>query len=384
MTALKPVTPPPEPEASDSIRQREEQVRQIQDWLMSPANYTVGRLGVFVARRFRVAPSSERGALLTGVASGTVRFVLPVLASLAAGDLGGSPVARWGVVAGLLGLLDVAMARRMRKSDRAHMDLLALVETMKHDDDVGALRLLVRRRWRLGLNVAFAATAAGLALVSFVLVAPSAVGKLPAGSVVLLGIVAYELGEFVALYIGFLPAFLARLARSEHRLFWLNPLDSEPVRRTLHSAGINYGLVGLAVTQYVVLSAFLVSLDSALLVPVAGTFTVIGYVAVGVAVVQTRRAARTIATRVRDRHLGVLEVRIDEFGDRLGSLTPAENEELRHLVETYRSVRDMPTSPGTSETFGHAAKALLIPTLGFLLAVLSEVYAERLLDQLLP
>jgi hypothetical protein len=220
--------------------------------------------------------------------------------------------------------------------------------------------------------------------VFFVLVAPSAFAELPTGSVVLLGILAYELGEFVSLYIGFLPAFLAQLARSEHRLFWLNPLESDPVRRTLHSAGVNYSLVGLAVTQYVVLSVILVSLDSALLVPVAGTFTVIGYVAVGVAVVRTRSAVRTVATRVRDRHLSVLEDRIDGFGSRLGSLTPAENDELRHLVETYRSVRDVPTSPSTSETFGHAAKALLIPTLGFLLAIMSEVYAERLLDQLLP
>lgn len=382
MATLRPVNQPPETPLVG--RRREEQVQEIQDWLMSPANYTVGRLGVLVARPFGVAPSSNRGAALTGLASTTFRFVLPVLAGFVVGDLAGSPVGRWAVVAGLLGLLDFAMARRMRKSDRAHMNLLALVETMEHDDDVEALRQLVKRRWRLGLNMAFATTASGIAMASFALVAPSALSELDVGSAVLLGIVAYELGEFVALYIGFLPAFLAKLARSEHRLFWLSPLDSDPVRRTLHSAGINYGLVGLAVTQYVVLSAFLVSVDSALLVPVAGTFTVIGYVAVGVAVVQTRRAARTIASRVRDRHLRALEDRIDGFGSRLGSLSPTEGDELRHLVETYRAVREMPTNPSRSETFGHAAVALVIPTLGFFLAVMSEVYAERLLDTLLP
>jgi hypothetical protein len=44
----------------------------------------------------------------------------------------------------------------------------------------------------------------------------------------------------------------------------------------------------------------------------------------------------------------------------------------------------MPTSLSSSETLGHAGKALIVPTVGLLLAVMSEVYAERLLDQLLP
>jgi hypothetical protein len=351
---------------------------------MAPANYSVGRLGILVARAFGVDPSSAGGAVLTGTASATVRLALPVLAGLAAGDLAQSPVGRWALIAGVLGMLDLAVSRRMRKSDPLHKDLLALVDTLQQESELRALASLLRRRWRLSRNMGFAAVTAGLAMVSFVLVAPSAFEGLPAGSAVLLGVLAYELGEFVYLYIGLLPAFLSQLARSEHRLFWLNPLESEPIRRTLHSAGVNYTIVGFAVTQYVVLSAFLVSLESPLLIPVAGTFTVIGYVAVGVAVVQTRRAARTIAVSVRDRHLRVLEDRIEAFGDRLAGLTPAENDELRHLLETYRAVREMPTRPSTSETFGHAAKALIIPTLGLLIAVMSEVYAERLLDQLLP
>jgi hypothetical protein len=357
---------------------------QILAGLMDPTNYTVGRLGDLVSRGFGASPSGLWAAVLTGTTSATLRIVLPVLAGLAAGDLAGSPIARWGLIGGLLGLLDLMVSLRVRKSDRLHTDMLALVGTMVRPDEVRTLAALVRSRWRLALNMASGAVTGGLALGAFVLVAPSAFAELPAGSKVLLGILAYELGEFAYLYIGFMPAFLAQLARSEHRLFWLNPVQSEPVQRTLHSAGVNLGFVGLAVTEYIALSIYLVSLDSALLIPVAGIFTVVGYVAVGVCLVTMRQAVRTIATQVRARHLRVLEHRIEAFGERLGSLTPAENDELRHLVETYRVVGEVPTSPSTSETVGHAAKALLIPTLGFLLAVMSEVYAERFLDQLLP
>lgn len=125
-------------------------------------------------------------------------------------------------------------------------------------------------------------------------------------------------------------------------------------------------------------------LDSPLVLPVVATFTAVGYLAVGTALVSIRRIVRALTRGVRDRHLAVLQDRIEGYGRRLGALSPAENDELRHLVETYRSVREMTNSPSTSETFGHAAKALFIPTLGLLIAVLTEVHAERLLDQFLP
>lgn len=184
--------------------------------------------------------------------------------------------------------------------------------------------------------------------------------------------------------LSFMPGFLARVGRAEHRLFWLSPLDSEPVRRTLQTSGSAVGVVGLAVTLYIVLSALAVGLDSPLVLPVVATFTAVGYLAVGTALVSIRRNVRALTRGVRDRYLAVLQDRIEGYDHRLGALAPAENDELRHLVETYRPVRDAPTKPSAPESFGQAARALLIPTLGFFLAVLSGVYAERLHDQLLP
>ena len=200
----------------------------------------------------------------------------------------------------------------------------------------------------------------------------------------LLGILAFERGEFAFTMVLLMPPLLARLGRCDHHLFWLSPVDSDPIRRMPAAVGRNMNYVGLLNTQYLAFAVVLVSFDSALVLPVVAVFTSTGYVTIAVVVLSVRRAVRTISTRIRDSDLAALEGRIDGFGTRLGSLTPAENDELRHLIETYRTVRDAPTVPGASETFGHAAKALVISTIGLLIAVLSEVYAERLLNQLVP
>jgi hypothetical protein len=42
-----------------------------------------------------------------------------------------------------------------------------------------------------------------------------------------------------------------------------------------------------------------------------------------------------------------------------------------------------PTSPSGEQTLRRALGALTIPAVGFLLAVLAEVYAEHLLDQVM-
>lgn len=383
MTALRPVTPPPEPEPAPPRAGIEADAQQIREWLFSPVHTTTGRLGSVVTRPFGIQAASRLGAVVTGLAGAALRFLVPVLAGLAAGDLTESPVGTWAVIAGVLGVLDVVTTLRSQNVE-IQTAIFALLRTLERQSDADDMLLFTRRRWRLVLNATFGAGVSVLTLLVFALAAPSAFDALPVGSAAMLGVLAYELGEYGYLYVGFLPAFFARLARREHRLFWLSPLDSEPIRETLHAAGMAMSVVGLVITQTILLSVFLVSLESPLFLPVVATFTGIGYVAIAVTVVGMRRSVRTIAMGVRDRHLRVLEDRIDDFGSRLASLTPAENDELRHLVETYRAVREMPTSPSRSETFGHAAVALLIPTFGFLIAVLTEVYAERLLDQLLP
>ncbi len=383
MTALRPVTPPPEPEPSPPRVGIEADAQLIREWLFSPMNDADARLGVMMSQAFGVPATSRLGAVLGGVGEALVRFLVPLLAGLFAGDLGQSPVGTWVLITGLLGTVHVATNLHSQNTE-LQSGLFALVDTLEHERDAHDLLAFTRRRWRIGITAVFGAGVSVTSLVVIAGTAPAAFGALPVGSVALLGILAFGLGDIAYLYLSFMPGFLARVGRAEHRLFWLSPLDSEPVRRTLQASGSAVGVVGLAVTLYIVLSALAVGLDSPLVLPVVATFTAVGYLAVGTALVSIRRNVRALTRGVRDRHLAVLQDRIEGYGHRLGALSPAENDELRHLVETYRSVRDAPTKPSASESFGQAARALLIPTLGFFLAVLSEVYAERLLDQVLP
>lgn len=385
MTALRPVNPPPEPEPetphpSPAIAA---DAQAIREWLFSPVNDADARLGVMLSRASGVPETSRLGAVLVGVGAGAIRFLLPLLGGLLAGELGQSPVGSWALIAGLLGTVQVAASLHSQNAE-IQSGIFGLVDTLEHEGDAHDLLDFTRRRWRVTITTVFGAAVSVISLVAIAIAAPAAFDALPVGSTVLLGILAFSLGELAYLYVSFMPGFLARVARADHTLFWLSPLDSEPVRRTLQAAGSAVGAVGLLVTLTIVLSAMVVGLDSPLVLPVVATFTTVGYLAVGICLMSIRRSVGTLTRRVRDRHLAVLQDRIAGYGHRLGSLTPAENDELRHLVETYRSVRDAPTDPRASETFGHAARALLIPTLGFLLAVMSEVYAERLLDQLLP
>jgi hypothetical protein len=202
--------------------------------------------------------------------------------------------------------------------------------------------------------------------------------------VVLLGILAYEVGEFVFFGPGFMVPFLLREGRYDHRLPWLYPADAEPVRRTVHAWAGWVFVGGIAITVYVVFAALLVLPSWQVATAAVALFTVVGYLSTFASYFAVRSCVRSIAGRIRDRHLQQLRHRVEAIEPRLDRLSGAEAEELQYLVGVYAMVRDMPATPSTFETLGHAAKALVIPTLAFFLAVLSEVYAERLLDQVLP
>lgn len=122
---------------------------------------------------------------------------------------------------------------------------------------------------------------------------------------------------------------------------------------------------------------------TALLAPIAG-FALAAIIFDTASWLSVRRSVQRIVRHTRDATLESLRERIERIGPREKELTPAESEQLQGLLATYAAVRDAPTGPSGAETFGHAVTALAIPALTFFLAVMAEVYAERLLDQILP
>lgn len=360
-------------------------VREIEQRLVSVSDvFVMARLTSLASRRLPIDRDVGRGLVFVGIAGALIRLGLPLLAALAFGQLGESPVLRWALIAAILGTLDAGSAHRHRASNPAFHDFAALLRTIAHDDDTHDLVLFTRRWYRLRISAAFAASVALFVVLGCAIAAPVAFSALPFGSIVLLAMLAYEVGETAFFTVGFMTPFLAHEARFDHGLFWLNPVASTPVRRVLDAWARMVGLMGIGSTGYLVLAIFLVSPGSPLLLPVVAAFTIAGYVATIVALIWLRRSISTIAGRILDQGVETLERRISAYAARLDSLVPDESEELARLVLMYQTVRAAPTTPQAWETLGHAARGLLVPTLTFLVAVFSEVYAERLLDRLLP
>ena len=61
-----------------------------------------------------------------------------------------------------------------------------------------------------------------------------------------------------------------------------------------------------------------------------------------------------------------------------------ESEQLRELLFLHDRIRDAPSSPSATHTLLRAAAGLIVPTIVFIITVLGEVSAERLLDTILP
>jgi hypothetical protein len=120
-----------------------------------------------------------------------------------------------------------------------------------------------------------------------------------------------------------------------------------------------------------------------LLAPLAG-IALIGLGLTLTSVISLRRSEQRIVRQTRDVTPESLRERIESLEPRKRELTPTESEQLQALLSTYAAVRTAPTGPSGAQTFGHAVTTLAIHALTFFLVVMSEVYAERLLDQLLP
>ena len=262
-------------------------------------------------------------------------------------------------------------------------DFTALVPTIVHESGVRQLALFTRRWYRLRVSAVVAATVALTILVACFLAAPTALTGLPIGSLALLALLLYDFGEltFQNLYA---VRFMGREAQLDHRLFWPSPVDAVEVQDEMRVWGTMQFMVGIGVTVSLAFAVVLVSLDSALVPPLAAGFVVWGYVTTLASVVGVRSSVRTIVTRIRDRNLAVLQRRIDAYGPRFAALSPREADDVERLISLHASLRDAPSSPGTSQALVHAVVALVIPTAMFVVTVFGEVIAERFLDALLP
>jgi hypothetical protein len=380
VSALSPLPPTEPTPRSDEFEADLARLREVMlTWATTSLVYRPIQL---ILRRpyYQVVTTAQR--VLVVVLSFFVRFLVPVVVTTATASWAGAPLGTWLGIAVFLAALDVYGTRVGSASSLERT--VAMPAVIDRDEDLHQLVEFTRRWCRLR---AYAPAAVAIALVvlgATAVVAPDEFRTLHPGSLALLALLLYEYGESASMRFIFFMLYV-RESRYRHRLSWLSPFDSQPVQSFLsiwRQAAIGGSVM---MSMSFVLAVILIAPASVtvLLAPVAG-FTLVTVVLDMASVMSVRTSVQRIVRHTRDATLDRLRHRIDSFEPRLEDLRPQETEQLQGLIATYAAVRDAPTGPSGAQTFGHAVTALAIPALAFFLAVMSEVYAERLLNQVLP
>ncbi len=352
-------------------------------------------LDSLIQRRLRLAPMSPGATLLAGLMGFGIRLLGALVATVLVGRWAEIPWGRWVVILALYGAIEALFAWMPPHLEvslplpprfRQYMDdWTALLPTIVNESDLRELADFTRRRQRRPVNAAAGGVVAAVMLLACGLFAPTGLSELPAGSIVLLAWLLYDFGT-TPIYWGVLVnwAFITREARYDHRLFWPSPADSPEVQKAMRKTTEQGFAAGLWITVFLVMAVVLVRWDSPLVLPLAVGFIVIGYLATFGAALGWRAGVRKIIERSRNQRLTLIRSRIDAFEPRMVDLSPEESEQLRNLLFLHDKIRDAPTSPTQAHTLMRTAAALILPTIVFVITVLGEVSAERVLDAVLP
>lgn len=320
-----------------------------------------------------------------GVLTVALQLLAPFAVTTIAGAWGDAPLWRWALIA-VIFASDAVFTLALDYPHTSQLDaFFSLTFRLDREEDARRLTRIARRWLRLPVRVAVS-LALVLPILAVGMVAdPQGLSGIHVGSVAMLVLVLYAFSEQV--FFGFLvtTVFLRGESRYPHRLSWLSPADTPSIPRTLHAWG-GIAVVGAVTVLIAMLPVALLVAPGTdtFLIALVGGMTLSGYLVTIVCYFIVRSSVRTIVRRHQQRTLERLQGRIDDFGPRLGDLTPPESVRLQGLMATYAAVRDAPLTPRGSEAGSHVLTALAVPGIGFFLAVLAEVYAERLLTALVP
>ena len=153
---------------------------------------------------------------------------------------------------------------------------------------------------------------------------PHGPASIHVGSAAMPGALLYEVCEiFFAL---FFTALCLRLeSRNPHRLSWQSPADTPVIRRALGGWGDMAVVSGVTVTIFMVLVMVLAAPGTTtFLIVLVAAMTLSGYLATIVSDIGVRSSVRTLVRRPKEDTLARLQRRIDDFGPRIGDLTPTD------------------------------------------------------------
>jgi len=384
--------PPAAPAAEKPTRSArfEAAVEEIRRRYGSDVYFVFRRPENWVRRKLGQPYDTVAASVTMGLVGVLLRLGLALIATGLAGDWALVNWAGWAIVLAFYAFVDSVARLAMPPLDeparpgfRAMVDdAMALLPTLTHESDAVDLAAFTRKWARLSTG-ALGGTLVTVATLGFAwLLMPDALSQVAAGTLVLVALLLFDFGAVTVTPIEW--ALMSREARCDHDLFWASPADSPEVGRAL-STNVGFAwATGLWMTLYMILTIVLVSWRSPLVLPIAAGFTGFGYVVVIITTFGIRGSIRKIVLRARERQLVPLRDRIAAFGPRTADLSPVESARLRDLLDLYTRIRESPDTISASHTVLHTAAGLLVPTVMFLISVSGEVYAERILDTILP
>ncbi|MEX1280153.1 MAG: hypothetical protein AB1Z55_05480, partial [Acidimicrobiia bacterium] len=348
------------------------------------------RLADRIRRRLGVPFYSVGASIIGGLVGVGARLAPALLVASIADDWLRIPWSRWAVVLVFYGLFDGLVRMFTAPLDERPLpaagamvdDSMALLPTIIQESDVAELAAFTRRWVSLPVSCTVGAIVLAVTLGAAWVVVPEGVAELDGGTLVLLAIVLFDFGSVAVWPVNW--QLMARESAYDHELLWASPADSPEVRRAMSQVtGFGWATV-FWISLYLVVAVVLVSWSSPVVVPVAAGFLAFGYVATLLDTLGARAGIQRIVQRARELRLAPLQRRIRAYGPRYDDLSPQEAARLRDLMELHDRVRDAPSTPTASRTLLHTLAALLVPTVLFLISVSGEVYAERVLDAILP
>ncbi len=350
-------------------------------------------LADLLRRRLGVAPQSS-GATMVAVLTGSgIRLLPALLATVLVGQWTEIPWGRWAAILTFYGFMDGSTAWMnpppggplLPRVKRIVENWTALLPAIVRESDLRDLADFTRRWLSLPAVVVAGVAVAAMMMLACALTAPVALSELPVGSAVLLVWLLFDFGVNTVYYGEvFQWAFMAREARYDHHLFWPSPADSPEVDKVMRKTTNQGFAAGLWITVFLALTVVLVSWESPLVRPLAVGFVVIGYLSTIGLAFSNRASVRKIIERSRHQRLAVLRRRIDALGPRFADLSSEESGRLRDLLFLHDKIRDAPTTPTNARTIMNTAAALILPTIMFVVSVVGEVSAERVLDAIVP
>jgi hypothetical protein len=345
-------------------------------------DYVLSDVAFYAAlRRLRADTSARRlyGSFSFSVMQAAFLFASAVVVAVATGTLDRSPVLAWLAFATIWVVrlwLPIGDYSTSSEQDMAVGRALCSVDDLRE-----AINWTVRwRRLRYAASMS-AVLGAGFAM-AVVYMSSDAWTTIPPGTIWLVLILLYQTGE-QAWWALHKLAWDRWLARMDFDLPAFRPLDSPVVHKIVSTAdGVTISNV-IWSAAYLCMAVVILPMDVGVVLPLGAIILGVSYASEIADAFSTRRLVARIIERDRTTRLDHLRGQIEPLVARVPDLSIDEERRFDLLRKTYDEISRSPTTSPLMPTAGKTVRAMLIPTLTFLVLAAAEGAVERWINTIL-